>query len=171
MSARPTPTIVGIDPGLANCGFGVVSLEGSSHELVESGTILTPAGADLGDRLQSIADRVGGLLALYHPVELAMESLFFGDNVTSAIVVAQALGVVRLEAARAGVPVSEYRPQQVKSAVCGVSKASKEQVHRMVVALTGARDQQMSSHAADATAAAICGWNHRGMRRALDATS
>lgn len=164
-------TVVGIDPGLANTGFGVVARRGSSLAALDGGVIATKAGEDLAARLLRIHRSVGDLLDHYLPDAVAMESLFFGRNTSSALAVGQARGVVLLAAAERGIPCTDYTPQQIKGAVCGSGAADKAQVQRMVQMLLRLTDPPRPDHAADALAAAICHANHAPFVLALPALS
>jgi crossover junction endodeoxyribonuclease RuvC len=162
-------TVLGIDPGLANTGYGVVQRRGGGMVALDGGVIATAAGTELGDRLHRIHDAVCRLIDHHRPVALAMESLYFGKNVSSALVVGQARGVVLLAAAQRGVVCLDYTPQQIKGAVCGSGSADKAQVQRMVQALLRLAEPPRPDHAADALAAAICHANHAPLRAAMPA--
>lgn len=162
-------TVLGIDPGLANTGFGVVTRRGGAMSALDGGVITTLAGDELAGRLHHIHRTVGRLLDHYQPEALAMESLYFGRNTSSALVVGQARGVVLLAAAERGVPCTDYTPQQIKGAVCGSGSADKAQVQRMVQMLLRLEAPPRPDHAADALAAAICHANHAPLRTALSA--
>ncbi len=155
---------MGIDPGLASTGFGVVRFAGGSMTALDGGVIETSAGVDPGKRLARIHDAVAELVAWHKPDAIALEELYFGKNVRSAVGVGQARGVVMLAAAQAGVSCFDYTPQAVKMAVCGTGGASKHQVQRMVGTLLGLAGPPRSDHAADALAVAIC----HGNRAALE---
>lgn len=164
-------TVVGIDPGLANTGFGVVARRGDSLVALDGGVIVTRPQDDLAARLLRIHRTVGELLDHYAPDAIAMESLYFGRNTSSALVVGQARGVVLLAAAQRGVACTDYTPQQIKGAVCGSGAADKVQVQRMVQMLLRLTDPPKPDHAADALAAAICHANHSPLTLALTASS
>lgn len=164
-------TVVGIDPGLANTGFGVVVRRGDALAALDGGVITTGPRQDLAARLLQIYRTVGELLDHYAPEAMAMESLFFGRNTSSALAVGQARGVVLLAAAERGIACTDYTPQQIKGAVCGSGAADKEQVQRMVQMLLRLTDPPRPDHAADALAAAICHANHSPLSLALAATS
>ena len=148
--------VLGIDPGTANTGYGVVARDGARLLALDGGTIETAPGRDPGARLALIHARVGELLDSYEPDALAIEDLYFGANARSAFAVGQARGVVILAAGQRGLSCSSYTPQQVKSAVCGSGRAGKEQVQRMVQQLLALADLPRPDHAADALAVAIC---------------
>jgi crossover junction endodeoxyribonuclease RuvC len=147
---------MGIDPGLANTGFGVVQAAGSKTAALDAGVIEAPKGPALERRLERIHISVGELLDWHEPEALALEDLYFGKNVRSAMGVGQARGVVMLAAAQRGIPCCDYTPQAVKMSVCGSGAAAKEQVKEMVAALLGLPAVPPSDHAADALAVAIC---------------
>jgi crossover junction endodeoxyribonuclease RuvC len=152
--------VLGIDPGLANTGFGVVDRRGGRLAALDGGVIRTGAGIAPERRLATLHERVAGLLAEHEPDAVALEAIYFGVNARSAFAVGQARGAVLLAAGQAGVACSEYTPQQVKGAVCGAGRAGKDQVGRMVQALLALPDLPAPDHAADALAVAICHANH-----------
>ncbi len=123
--------ILGIDPGYAIVGVGVIEYNGHSFKTLEYGAITTPAGTAFPARLQMIYSQIQEILALYKPESMAVEKLYFNTNTTTAIDVAQARGVILLSAQQAGVPVYEYTPLQVKQAVVGYGRAEKHQVIEM----------------------------------------
>jgi crossover junction endodeoxyribonuclease RuvC len=161
--------VVGIDPGTANTGYGVVARQGARLVALDGGTIETAAGLDTGVRLATIHARVGELLDRYLPDALAVEDLYFGTNARSAFAVGQARGVVILAAGQRGLPCSSYTPQQVKNAVCGSGRAEKGQVQRMVQRLLALAELPTPDHAADALAVAICHANGLRLRAAAGA--
>lgn len=162
--------VLGIDPGTADTGFGVVEAEGSRLRALEHGVIQTRAGLPLERRLADIHARVGELLDRHHPEAMAIEELYFGANARTAFAVGQARGVVMLAAGQRGVPSHSYTPQQVKGAVCGHGRADKHQVARMVVRLLALNGAPRSEHAADALAVAISHLNRAPLARAVAAT-
>ena len=151
---------MGIDPGLANTGFGVIRLAGSKMTALDGGTIEAPAGVPPEQRLRTIHDSLSELIAWHSPESVALESLYFGRNVRSAMAVGQARGVIMLAAAAAGIGCWDYTPQSVKLAVCGSGAAAKDQVKHMVGVLLGLPAEPPSDHAADALAVAICHASH-----------
>ena len=159
--------VLGIDPGTANTGYGVVVSRGSTLAALDGGVIETRPGSPLERRLADIHMRVCELIAEHRPVALAVEDLYFGRNAHSAFAVGQARGVVMLSAGLAGVPCFSYTPQAVKQAVCGSGRAHKDQVQRMVGALLSLGEDPAEDHAADALAVAICHANRSSMRAAL----
>jgi crossover junction endodeoxyribonuclease RuvC len=158
--------VLGIDPGTANTGYGVVARRRGRLVALDGGTIETPARADPGERLALIHARVGELLDAYEPDAMAVEDLYFGSNARSAFAVGQARGVVILAAGQRGLRCFSYTPQQVKNAVCGSGRAEKEQVQRMVQRLLALSDLPAPDHAADALAVAICHAGAAAMREA-----
>lgn len=146
---------LGIDPGTATCGFGVVSLEGSSMRMLDAGTIRTPSDADDADRLRQLYDALRGLLAEHRPERVAIERLFFQTNVRTAMTVGQARGIALLAAAEAHVPIDEPTPNEVKQAICGNGSADKRQVAAMVERLLGVSLVKVPDDATDALAIAI----------------
>jgi len=151
---------MGIDPGLASTGFGVVRVAGGGMSAVDAGVIDLPPGEPVEGRLAGIHGSLSELIEWHQPAAMALEDLYFGKNVRSAIAVGQARGVAMLAAAQAEVPCFGYTPQVVKLAVCGSGAASKRQVQRMVGALLGLPRAPESDHAADALAVAICHAGH-----------
>jgi len=167
----PVVVVLGIDPGTANTGFGVVVARGARMGALDGGAIETAAGVPLERRLVSIHARVAELIAEHGPVAVAIEELYFGQNARSALAVGQARGAVLLAAGQAGVPCFSYTPQQIKQAVCGSGGAAKDQVQRMVGTLLELPEPPRPDHAADALAVAICHANGAGMRASLDAAA
>lgn len=159
--------VLGIDPGTANTGYGVVVARGPRLGALDGGTIGTPAGAPLERRLVEIHARVTALIAEHAPQAVAIEELYFGQNVRSALAVGQARGAVLLAAGQAGIPCFSYTPQQIKQAVCGSGAAAKDQVQRMVGALLALPEPPRPDHAADALAVAICHANGAPLRAAV----
>ena len=148
--------ILGIDPGVATIGFSVVDAERGNQQLVRYGVITTPAGIPLSSRLYQISQDMSELIAQFTPDEAAVEELFFTKNITTGIAVAHGRGVLLLELERAGVPVYEYTPMQVKQAVAGYGKADKRQVMAMTARLLKMKEIPRPDDAADALALAIC---------------
>jgi crossover junction endodeoxyribonuclease RuvC len=152
--------VLGIDPGLANTGFGVVARRGHRLVAADGGVIETAAGLPPERRLANLHERLGTLLDEHEPDAVALEALFYGANVRTAFAVGQARGVALLAAGQRGIACVDYTPQQVKGAVCGTGRAPKEQVARMVQALLSLPAAPRPDHAADALAIAICHANH-----------
>jgi crossover junction endodeoxyribonuclease RuvC len=167
MSEPAGRVILGLDPGTASTGFGVVSLVGNRLHAVDFGVMETPAGLPLERRLEQIFTETGALLARYRPSATAVESLFFNANVRTALAVGQARGVTLLACSQAGCEVFEYTPQQIKQAVVGYGKATKQQVMEMVRVLLALPSAPRSDHAADALGVAICHANTCGIREGI----
>jgi crossover junction endodeoxyribonuclease RuvC len=159
--------VLGIDPGLANTGYGVVAHRGGRLVALDGGTIETAAGRPIEQRLTLVAERLRGIVAEHDCEAVALEELYFGQNVRSAFGVGHARGVAMLTAGEAGLPCFSYTPQQVKAAVCGSGRAPKDQVARMVAAQLSLAQSPASDHAADALAVAICHLNAAPLANAL----
>ena len=151
---------LGIDPGTAICGFGVVAMEGGRLRLVDAGVIRTPSNETDGERLRRLHESIRALVAQHAPNRMAIERLFFQRNVQTAMVVGQARGVALLAAAQAGLVADEPTPNEVKQAVCGSGSADKAQVATMVERLLGVSLAGVPDDATDALAIAI-GCAHR----------
>jgi crossover junction endodeoxyribonuclease RuvC len=148
--------VMGIDPGVANTGFGVVRLAGAQMSAIDGG-VIDGSGDELPERrLARIHASLDELIGWHEPAAVALEDLYFGKNVRSAIAVGQARGVAMLAAAEHEIPCFDYTPQAVKMSVCGSGAAGKKQVQQMVGALLGLPRPPESDHAADALAVAIC---------------
>ena len=148
--------VVGIDPGTANCGYGIVHESGGRLRAVDHGWWSTPAGERPELRLKTIYERVGELIAEHEPAAVVLEESFVGVDARTALSVGQARGAVLVASAVAGVPCAEYAPARVKQAVCGYGRAEKAQVQRMVKAILALDAIPTPNHAADALAVAIC---------------
>ncbi len=159
--------VLGIDPGTANTGYGVVARRGAALVALDGGVIETPPGVPLERRLATIFAGVDALLAEHGPAAVALEELYFGVNARSASAVGHARGVVMLAAGRRGIACAGYTPQQVKGAVCGTGRAPKEQVTRMVQTLLALDAPPTPDHAADALAVAVCHANQAAFAGAL----
>ena len=154
--------VLGIDPGTATTGFGLVrDLNDGSLEMVEYGTIQTPAGEPAHQRLATLYHRLNEILLLHRPDSVAVEKLFFQRNISTAIAVGQARGVILLAIAEAGLDVFEYTPNEVKQAVAGYGSAQKRQVQEMVRTLLVLSALPKPDDAADALAIAITHLNTR----------
>jgi crossover junction endodeoxyribonuclease RuvC len=158
--------VMGVDPGAANLGFGVVRIEGAHMVALDGGVIETSSKEPPERRLTRIHKTLSELIEWHEPKALAIESLYFGRNVESAMTVGQACGAALLAAGQRGVRCFSYTPQAIKMAVCGSGAAGKKQVQRMVSTLLGLPEAPVD-HAADALAVAIC---HAG-NQALDEIS
>lgn len=148
--------VLGIDPGTARTGYGIVAREGSRLMLVDFGCFETVGDRPLAGRLLLIHEALDDLIATHRPEAVGVERLFFNRNAQTAFAVGQARGVVMLAAAQHGLPVLEYGPHEVKVAVTGYGRAAKDQVQRMVQALLGMAEPPRPDDAADALAVAIC---------------
>jgi crossover junction endodeoxyribonuclease RuvC len=152
--------VLGIDPGLASTGYGVVMRRAGRLAALDGGVIETRADQAPAARLELIHRRVCELLDEHEVDCVALEQIYFGQNTRSAFAVGQARGVVVLAAGQRSLPCADYTPQQVKGAVCGNGRADKGQVARMVQALLGLAQPPTPDHASDALAVAICHANH-----------
>ena len=161
MTARPGDgtghVLLGIDPGTAATGFGVVTVDARRRvELIACGVIRTSPGAALADRLLEINEEVAELIAQFSPVVLSLETAFYGKNARSALTLGQARGAIIVAAARCGVEVAEYAPRAIKKAVTGTGSATKDQVAYMVRRHLRLRTDPTPSDAADGVATALC---------------
>jgi len=153
--------IIGIDPGTASCGFGIIDEEDGRLNVVNYGVIRTrPTDGDAAQRLQIIYQELNELLNTYRPDVAAVEELFFGRNISSAIKVGQARGVLLLALANSQIPVAEYSPPKIKEAVSGYGNASKEQVQYMVQNLLELEEIPKPDDAADGLAVALTHYQH-----------
>lgn len=148
--------ILGIDPGIATIGFGVIDFSGREYKLVNCGVITTPAHTMLSARLEQIYDDMCQLLELFKPDAVSIEELFFNTNITTGIAVAHGRGVLLLACRKAGVAIYEYTPLQVKQAVVGYGRAEKKQVMDMVRRICALPSPPKPDDAADAVALALC---------------
>ena len=148
--------VLGIDPGVATIGFGVIRAERQKNTLIQYGVITTPPGIPLSNRLLQISNDMEELIRTFHPDEMAVEELFFTKNITTGIAVAHGRGVILLAAEKLGIPIFEYTPMQVKQAVVGYGKAEKRQVMDMTKRLLHLKAVPRPDDAADALALAIC---------------
>lgn len=155
--------ILGIDPGYAIVGFGVVEYDGYKFTPIHFGAITTQAGTDFTLRLKTIYDDMNTVLTTFQPEAMAIEKLFFNTNQKTGIDVAQARGVTVLAAANMGIPIFEYTPLQVKQSVVGYGRAEKKQVMEMTRRILGLADVPKPDDTADALAIAIC-HGHSGAR-------
>lgn len=146
---------LGFDPGTARLGYGVIESE-PEPEAIDYGVVVTTAEMPMAQRLLQIHRAVGELIDRHQPVAIAVESLYFARNVTTAMTVGQARGVVLLAAAERGIPVAEYSPSEVKQAVVGYGKADKQQIQEMMRIMLGLDALPRPDDAADALAVAIC---------------
>ncbi len=148
--------IIGIDPGYAIVGYGIVDYAGNRFKTVAYGAVLTEAKTEFTSRLDKIYTELTELIEKYRPEAMSIEKLYFNTNTTTAIDVAQARGVILLSARRAGIPVYEYTPLQVKQAVTGYGRAEKKQIMEMTRMLLGLDKVPKPDDTADALALSIC---------------
>lgn len=148
--------IIGIDPGYAIVGIGVIEYVGNKFRTLEYNAITTPAGMPTTDRLKKIYEEMSMYLDKYHPDAVAIEELFFNSNQKTAINVAQARGVLLVSVANRNIPICEYTPLQVKQSVTGYGRADKKQIQSMVKMILGLNAIPKPDDAADALAIAIC---------------
>jgi crossover junction endodeoxyribonuclease RuvC len=148
--------VIGIDPGTASCGYGVVHESEGRLRAVDHGWWRAPAADRPELRLKRIFDGVAGLIELHAPDAVVIEESFVGVDARTALSVGQARGAVMVAAASAGVECAEYSVTRVKQTVCGYGRAEKQQVQKMVKAILGLQDEPSPTHAADALAVAIC---------------
>jgi len=148
--------VLGIDPGTAACGYGIVQENGGRIRALDHGWWQTPAGERPELRLKTIFDRVQALIAEHEPSAVAVEESFVGADARIALSVGQARGAVLVAAAEAGLACAEHAPARVKQTVCGYGRAEKAQMQRMVKLILGLDEEPRNSHEADAFAVAIC---------------
>lgn len=163
--------VMGVDPGAANLGFGIVRVEGNHMVALDGGVVETSPELPMERRLERIHRELAQLIEWHEPVAMAIEEVYFGKNVRSAMAVGQACGVAMLAAAQRGVVCFAYTPQAIKMAVCGSGGADKAQVQRMVGTLLSLPEPPTPDHAADALAVAICHGGGSGHRQAVVAAS
>lgn len=148
--------ILGIDPGIAIVGFGLIEADGGGQRMLQYGAITTPKELSLAERLVQIGDDLQTLLAQFRPDAIAVEELFFTNNITTGIAVAHGRGMILYTAQKSGIPLFEYTPMQVKMAVTGYGKADKHQVMDMTKRLLKLKAVPKPDDAADALAIALC---------------
>ena len=161
--AREERIVLGIDPGLANTGWGVISQRGARLSCLAYGCVTTPSDMPLANRLAKIYEQIGAVAQRYRPSSVGIETVWFGQNITAAFATGQARGAALVACAEAGMDVGEFTPRQIKLAVVGTGSAEKAQVQYMVKQLLSLEDVPKPDHAADALAAAICYTTHRGI--------
>lgn len=162
--------ILGIDPGLANTGWGIVHQRGAKLTCLAYGCISTPAAMPLAQRLAKIHEQIGAVAERYQPSCVGIETVWFGQNITAAFATGQARGAALVACANAGLQVGEFSPKQIKLAVVGAGGADKAQVQYMVKQLLSLDAVPKPDHAADALAAAICYTTHQGFAALAQAT-
>ena len=165
--AKGTHIILGIDPGLANTGWGVIAQQGARLSCVAYGCVSTPSDMPLANRLAKIHQQIGAVAQRYQPSAVGIETVWFGQNITAAFATGQARGAALVACAEADLDVGEFTPRQIKMAVVGTGGAEKAQVQYMVKQLLSLDDVPKPDHAADALAAAICYTTHRGYAGAV----
>jgi len=148
--------ILGIDPGVAITGYGVISYQGNKFKVIEHGAVLTRAKTELPQRLLKINEDITAIIQRINPQVVAIEELFFNTNIKTAITVAHGRGAAIISAAKQNIPVFEYTPLQVKQAVVGYGRADKNQIQQMVKILLGLDEIPKPDDVADALAVAIC---------------
>ena len=163
----PDRVTLGIDPGTARLGYGVIRGSDPASSL-EFGIVETPSSQDMPARLLQLHDELIGLIREYRPAVMVIEKLFFSRNVTNAISVGQARGVAMLTAAESGISVVEYTPAEVKQAVAGYGNADKKQIQQMVKLILGLDEIPEPDDAADALAVAICHVQHAGFLESVE---
>lgn len=162
--ASASITIIGIDPGIADTGYGVLKKNNGNIAVLDYGSIKTPAGARMPERLCELYDSLTELFKRHRPTVVVIEKLFFARNVTTAMTVGQARGVALLVAEQFSCAVIELTPLQIKQGLTSYGKASKQQVQHMVKAVLKLKTIPRPDDAADALAAALCGLNTRHTR-------
>ena len=161
--------ILGIDPGLANTGWGVISQCGSRLACLAYGCVSTSTDVPLERRLAKIHEQIGAVIERYRPTCVGIETVWFGQNITAAFATGQARGAALVACANAGLHVGEFSPKQIKLAVVGAGGAEKGQVQYMVKQLLSLDAEPKPDHAADALAAAICYTTHQGFEEKVGA--
>lgn len=159
--------VLGLDPGLADTGYGVIEAGRGRIRHLDHGPIKTSSTLPTGARLEIIRDKITEIIERFRPVQAGIESLYFAKNITSAIPVAQARGVLLLTLYEFGIPAFEFAPQQIKVAITGSGRADKRQVQELVQLLLGLDEYPKPDHAADALAAAICCYHTQGAQQQI----
>ncbi len=147
--------IIGIDPGTAIVGFGVIDVDGQKKTMIDAGVIRTPANQAIEIRLQTIYSEINEIIKVNNPDVMVIEQLFFGRNVTTAISVSHARGVIILAGSQSGLQIEEFTPPQIKQALTGTGSADKKQVQEMVKLLLNLKEVPQPDDCADALAAAL----------------
>ncbi len=163
--------VMGIDPGLSRCGYGVVTRRGGSMVAVAGGVISTEPTVPLPDRLRTLSDELRGLVAEFRPEAVVVERVFFQVNARTAMATAQAAGVALVAAAESGCQVAQYTSNEVKQALVGYGSATKEQVQRMVAQVLGLDEPPRPPDVADALALAACHLTTQPLRQAVAAAT
>ena len=157
--------ILGIDPGLATLGYGVIEVVGDKRKLIQFGTLTTPAGEPMPQRLRAIFQGMNQLMDIYQPDDVAFEELFFSKNITTGMAVSAARGVALVAVVQRTDNLYEYTPMQIKQAVTGYGGADKHQVQQMVKMLLNMKDIARPDDAADALAVALTHANSMNMKK------
>jgi crossover junction endodeoxyribonuclease RuvC len=160
--------IIGIDPGLSNTGYGIIQVAGNRYEHLEHGVITTSSKTNTGERLKKIYKSLERIIKTFAPDEAGIESLYIAKNISSALPVAQAKGVVLMTFALAGIPAKEYTPLAIKQSIVGRGRAEKQQVQELTKMLLGLSDIPGPDHAADALAAAICHYHQSAVMKVVE---
>ena len=163
--------VLGIDPGLSRCGYGVVTRRGSALSAVAGGVISSPPSMPLPERLRTLYDELRSLVAEFRPDAVVVERVFFQVNARTAMATGQAAGVALVAAAEAGCEVAQYTSNEVKQALVGYGGATKDQVQRMVASVLGLDEPPRPPDVADALALAACHLTTGSLRRAVDAAT
>jgi crossover junction endodeoxyribonuclease RuvC len=163
--------VLGIDPGLSRCGYGVVTTRGGTMTAVAGGVISTDPSVALPDRLCTLSEELRALVAEFHPESVVVERVFFQVNARTAMATGMAAGVALVAAAEAGCEVAQYTSNEVKQALVGYGGASKDQVQRMVASVLGLADPPSPPDVADALALAACHLTTQPLRRAVAAAT
>jgi crossover junction endodeoxyribonuclease RuvC len=163
--------VLGIDPGLSRCGYGVVTRRSGALAAVAGGVISTEATMPLPDRLRTLSDELRALVAEFRPESVVVERVFFQVNARTAMATGQAAGVALVAAAESGCQVAQYTSNEVKQALVGYGSATKEQVQRMVASVLGLAEPPRPPDVADALALAACHLTAQPLRRALAAAA
>ena len=156
--------VLGVDPGLAKTGFGIIDYDNCRYRYVAHGVIETSSGDDISVRIQEIYDKLKKITSKYKPDEVSIEGIYFAKNVLSAIPVAQATGVIHLICAQGKIPAVEYSPLKIKQTIVGNGRAEKNQVQELVKLLLKLDKIPEPDHASDGLAAAICHCNNKGFK-------
>ena len=167
MMKRVKMRSLGIDPGYAILGYGIIDVKGNKFSPVDYGAVRTEASMDMPRRLKTLYGSLAQLIRKYEPDEASIEELFFNNNAKTAILVGEARGVAVLACADGGLPIGEYTPLQIKQALVGYGRADKKQVQFMVKTMLGLESVPKPDDTADALAAAICHAHSKGRRDIL----
>lgn len=163
--------VMGIDPGLSRCGYGIVVRQGSAMSAVAGGVVSTAPTVPLPDRLHVLFDELRALVVEYKPTAIVVERVFFQVNARTAMATGQAAGVALVAAAESGCDVAQYTANEVKQALVGYGGATKEQVQRMVASVLGMAEPPRPPDVADALALAVCHLTTLPLRRAVAAAT